>query len=157
MVQLEFQRKVARLHRAVRGAGRTASEVRQQLAHARQAVMATPGLDPSIWTDLVSLEARLRVVDIALHGDPTLTRREEAQAPSISERVALIVDNQWSASAAPTGTEIDGYRIAADAFAPVLQELRTLIEKDLPAIDARLDAAGAPWTPGRLPQWTPEK
>ncbi len=32
-------------------------------------------------------------------------------------------------------------------------KLRSLIEKDLKEIEKVLDAAGAPWTIGRLPEW----
>jgi hypothetical protein len=36
-------------------------------------------------------------------------------------------------------------------------KLRKLIETDLKAIEKQLDAAGAPYTPGRLPEWKPGK
>jgi len=38
----------------------------------------------------------------------------------------------------------------------VLSKLRTLVETDLAGLEAKAEAAGAPWTPGRVPRWTPE-
>jgi hypothetical protein len=38
-----------------------------------------------------------------------------------------------------------------------LPEIRQLVEEDLTALEAKLDAAGAPWTPGRrVPEWEDE-
>jgi len=31
--------------------------------------------------------------------------------------------------------------------------LRQLIEVDLTRLEKQLEAAGAPWTPGRIPEW----
>jgi len=38
----------------------------------------------------------------------------------------------------------------------VLEKLRTLVEVDLVNLEKALDAAGAPHTPGRIPEWKPE-
>ncbi len=36
----------------------------------------------------------------------------------------------------------------------MLDELRTLVESDLVALEEKLEAVGAPWTPGRaIPRW----
>jgi hypothetical protein len=35
----------------------------------------------------------------------------------------------------------------------VLSQLRQLIEVDLARLEKQLEAAGAPWTPGRIPTW----
>jgi len=80
----------------------------------------------------------------------------EADPPSISERVNTVVSGHWSSTSAPTQTHLDNYRIAAESFAPVLEELRKLVEVDLKNLENKLEAAGAPWTPGRVPTWKPE-
>jgi hypothetical protein len=51
---------------------------------------------------------------------------------------------------------MDNYDIAAGQFAPVLTELRNIAEVALPEVEDRLEEAGAPWTPGRIPEWSPE-
>jgi hypothetical protein len=35
-----------------------------------------------------------------------------------------------------------------------LAKLRTLAEVDLVKLEKDMEAAGAPWTPGRVPVWT---
>lgn len=73
--------------------------------------------------------------------------------PSVTERVGGIVDSQWMSTSAPTGTNREQLEIAGKLFAPVLEKLRALSETDLRALEQRLEKAGAPWTPGRVPVW----
>jgi hypothetical protein len=80
----------------------------------------------------------------------------EADPPAIAERVNQVVGGHWSSSSAPTATHLENYRLASQAFAPVLADLRKLIEVDLKSLEDKLEAAGAPWTPGRLPTWQPQ-
>jgi hypothetical protein len=82
-------------------------------------------------------------------------RRNEPTLPGIQDRVQRIVEGSWVATAAPTGTQRDNYTVAAKLFGETLAQLRTLIETDLAGIEQRAEAAGAPWTPGRVPQWQP--
>ena len=55
-----------------------------------------------------------------------------------------------------TGTSRQAYRAAGERFQSVLADLRGLIEEDLAALEDELERSGAPWTPGRVPRWTPE-
>jgi hypothetical protein len=73
------------------------------------------------------------------------------------DRVQSVVGSTWSAEAPATGTHNRSYAIAAEAFAPVLDRLRTLVETDMKALNDRLEAIGAPWSPGRVPRWTIER
>jgi hypothetical protein len=48
---------------------------------------------------------------------------------------------------------MEQYQIASDELAAEVPKLRRLIETDIKALEKHLDAAGAPYTPGRLPDW----
>jgi hypothetical protein len=100
-----------------------------------------------------ALEDRLHAIGVALSGDATIRSRSESTPPAIADRVDDVVSGHWTSTSAPTETQREAYRIAGAAFEPVLEELRRLLEDDLPAIEAKLDDAGAPWTPGRIPRW----
>ena len=45
------------------------------------------------------------------------------------------------------------YNAAAQDFEQTLAQLRQLIEGDLARLEKQMEAAGAPWTPGRIPEW----
>jgi hypothetical protein len=95
----------------------------------------------------------LKNLNERLNGDAVVSRYNEPVSSSIVDLVQTVVEGQWSTSAAPTKTQRDSYAYAAETFAPVLAELRTLIETDLRAVEQQMEKAGAPWTPGRLPDW----
>jgi hypothetical protein len=85
---------------------------------------------------------------VAGYNEPTPT--------SIASRVRWIVQGNWTTTTAPTGTQRQSCQIAAEEFAEVLARLQTLVETDLQGLEAKAEAAGAPWTPGRVPRWQPE-
>jgi hypothetical protein len=153
---LSFQQKTARLQRAVTGAIQSIDEAETRIKHLKQAQLDTPAAPPELHDQLRALEPRLRAIKIALTGDRLLASENEPTPSSISDRVNVIIGTQWSSSSAPTGTSQEAYRVAAELFADELAKLRTLIGTDLAALEAKAEAAGAPWTPGRLPTWQPE-
>ncbi len=153
---LAFKLKTARLQRAVRGASKAADEAASRIAHLRKAILETPAADPALLTENEAMRDELNELLRRLRGDRTLAQRNEPQPPSIMERVENVVDSAWYATSAPTQTQRDAYTYAGEEFADLLARLRTLMTERLPALEARLEAAGAPWTPGRLPDWKME-
>jgi hypothetical protein len=149
---LELQRQTARLQRAVMGSVQVVREQRQRLDLIRRALMLTPPADQKLLDQVRDLDNRLRDIQVALAGDQVVGRYNEPTPPSIVERVQNVVGG-WSATGAATTTQRQGYEAAAEAFAPVLEKLRTLVETDIKALDDRLEAIGAPYTPGRVPRW----
>ena len=77
----------------------------------------------------------------------------DAQIRAILERVRTIVEDQRFSLARPTQTQQDSYAVASQEFAEALDKLRALVDGDLRQLEKALDLAGAPWTPGRLPEW----
>jgi DNA repair exonuclease SbcCD ATPase subunit len=149
----EFQQKVARLQRAVSGTLEAANELAGRLDQAKRALDQTPAID-SRWKDFArNLEKRNRAILMALRGDTALRARNENTPVSIVERVSTIVGNQRLSVVHPTKTDMDACTIAGQEFSQELEKLRTLIEVDFRSLEKALDAAGAPWTPGRLPEW----
>ncbi len=152
---LAFQRKAARLQRAVLGAIRAADEAQKRITHLRQAALDTPEIDLALLTEVCGLHTRLRELLYKLRGDPTLMKRYVPAPPSIQQRVSQLT-GQWRTTSPPTQTQRDAYRHAGEEFTGVLAKLRKLIEEDLASVERRMEQAGAPWTPGRLPEWEPE-
>jgi len=148
-----FQQKVSDLDRAFRGAVKWATNAESRIAHTRKALFDTPGADTAMLAESKSLQTEIDDILVELNGDETRENRNVFTPPSISERVNRIVRSQWDTTSAPTQTKKDGYEWAADAFAKELGRLKALAS-DLEAFESQLEAAGAPWTPGRLPNWT---
>ena len=153
---LAFEEKTARLQRAVTGAVKLAGETAERIKYIQRAVLEAPKADARLTEQVNALQNRLLDLQGKLVGDPVLRAHNEGQPPSIVERVDQVVGGHWGASSAPTETHRENYRLAAQAFAPVLDDLRKLVEVDLKGVEDKLELAGAPWTPGRVPIWKPE-
>ena len=150
---VEFQTKVARLQRAVQGALDAANSLTPRLAAIRRALMETPNAPESLLQEAAALEKRKNEILRALRGDQALRQRNMNLPASISERVGDIVGGQRMSTQKPTQTHIDQYAVAAAEFEGTLNSLRQLIEVDLQKLEKQMEAAGAPWTPGRVPDW----
>jgi hypothetical protein len=110
-------------------------------------------LPQSLHDQATALDRRTNEIIRALSGDAEARRRNMNTAPSINERVSYVVNAQRMSTARPTQTQHNQYAAAAQDFEGVLAQLRQLIEVDLSRLEKQLEAAGAPWTPGRIPEW----
>jgi photosystem II stability/assembly factor-like uncharacterized protein len=149
----EFEQKVLKLQRAVTGALETANDLNTKLERIKKTLDHAPGPDLKWKTIVRRLEEKNRAILRALRGDPILQARSENLPPSISERVNFAARAQRYSLGRPTGTQRRMYEIASEEFASELGKLRTLVEKELAPLQRALEEAGAPWVPGRIPEW----
>ena len=150
---VEFQKRVARLQRAVQGALDTSNALKPRLGLIRRALLDTPAAGDKLLDDAAAIDKRLNELLRALRGDAALRARNINLPPSINERVNGIVNSQRLSTSRPTQTQMNQYAAAAQDFEQALAQLRQLIEGDLARLEKQMEAAGAPWTPGRIPEW----
>ena len=91
---------------------------------------------------------------VRLNGDATVSSRAEPVPLALSGRVATIAYGTWNSQSGLAGNFTDSYAVAAQQLPAVLAELKS-IESALAAVEAELEAEGAPWTPSRIPDWQP--
>jgi photosystem II stability/assembly factor-like uncharacterized protein len=151
--QEEFLRKTAKLYRAVNGALQTAQDLQSRLKTIREALRQTPAAEKDLSAVADGIEQRDREILRALRGDLEMAKQNEPVASSIDQRVNSIMEGERFSLAKPTASHIDSYNVAAAEFGEQLTKLRTLVEVDLVKLEKDMEAAGAPWTPGRLPSW----
>ena len=152
---LAFQRKAASLQRAAMGAMEVLGDAGQQLVLIKKSIEDTPGIDSALGAEARALEGRVREMQKRFFGDRVKARRSEPTLPGILGRVGRAAGN-WESRSEITGTHQDAYEIAANEFESLLGDLRVLVQQDLKSLNDKLEAAGAPWTPGRFPVWTKE-
>ena len=144
-----FQQETAELLRRTHGAAAEARRVRERLRHLRAALRETPGADEALFGRMDTVLETLSDLEVRLQGDPARQSRNHPAAPSIRGRAAQVAGGHWDTRQTPTATQRESLRIAAAEFAGLVGELRTLVDEDLARLEADLEAAGAPWTPGR--------
>jgi len=152
--QAEFQRKVARLYRAVSGAIHTGEDLEARLKAIRTALPEAPAIEKELGMTADTLERRNREILRVLRGDQELAKRNEPVPSSIHDRVNSIMEGERFALTKPTETHLDAYNIAASEFTDALAKLHTLVTVDFAKLETDMEAAGAPWTPGRVPEWS---
>ncbi|MBS1241459.1 MAG: hypothetical protein H6R40_886, partial [Gemmatimonadetes bacterium] len=150
-----FYRKAADLQRAVMGSQQALTGALQQLSLLQRALDETPTADLALRQEATALENRLRDLQVELAGDQTIASRSESTPPAISDRVQNMISGTYQTLYGPTATHRRDYDIAAEAFGAWLPRLKQVVESDMKALQARAEAAGAPWTPGRVPEWKP--
>ena len=99
------------------------------------------------------MERTLDEINRALNGDRVIAGFNEGVPASISDHVQAAASPARGTTGRPTKTAQEQYQIASDLLAAEIPKLRKLLETDIKAIEKQLDAAGAPPTPGRLPDW----
>lgn len=148
----EFCKKIAELSRVVQSATQYRGELANKVRYMKQAIIETPKLPLELSKAIQDIEKRLAAVNRQLNGDATLARREFETTPSINGRIGYITGVLWNTTAAPTQTQIDNYTIASKQFTPVYNELKAIAE-EIKKLEDVLEKSGAPYTPGRMPEW----
>jgi hypothetical protein len=72
------------------------------------------------------------------------------------QRLGRITGGAWSGALHDvTGMQREQYDILAGELGDVLDRLSRAVDVDLKRIEDAAEAAGAPWTSGRVPTWRP--
>ena len=147
-----FNKKVAELTRAITGSDEFRKEMSDNLAYLKKAVLDGANVPAETYSQIINIESDLREVNRKLNGDQLRSRYEGSAPTSVKQRVELITGALWSTTAAPTNTFIKSYDVAASKFDEILSDLKS-IESSIKQIESELEKSGAPYTPGRFPEW----
>jgi hypothetical protein len=149
-----FHQQTARLQRAALGTNAALGEAETRLGLLRRAIEATAGAPPTLAARGRAVATRLRDLRTELAGDPVIEAAQEPTPPTLLNRIQRVVGNTWSTTQAPTATHHRNYEIAAQQLGEFLPKLRAALD-ELRKLEDDAEAAGAPWTPGRVPVWKP--
>jgi hypothetical protein len=149
----EFQEKLGKLQKALTATQEAATEAGTRLDSIKRAIDATPSLSPKFHEQAIGLQRDLAAINLALSGDRIWRSHNEGIPASISDRIQAAGSPLRATSSHPTKTAMEQYQIGSDELALQIPKLRKLIETDIRNLEKQLDAAGAPPTPGRLPDW----
>ncbi|MFK7924495.1 MAG: WD40/YVTN/BNR-like repeat-containing protein, partial [Bacteroidia bacterium] len=150
-----FMGKASELQRSVSAAGAMSRDISKRMDYLKAAVRNTPEVPLDMLGKIKEIEDDLREISLALNGDPSVSKRQFETLPSIGGRVGRIL---WglseSSSAIPTEMK-DQYEIAGELFEPVMEQLEGVVSA-VQKIEKELETMGAPYTPGRMPNWNRE-
>lgn len=149
---LDFCKKVSEMRKAVSALSGIYGELDGRLSDIKTALEDTPTPPAGLYKKVFALQTQLRETGILLNGDATLARREFETSPSVSGRVGGLVGNMWSTTSAPPQVYRDEYAAVARQIKPILDALKS-VDAEINVVEKVLGSKGAPYTPGRWPEW----
>jgi len=145
---LAYHRELSELSKSANAMRGTFGELNERLEYYQAALRLVER--PDLKEKVDALEDKLKAIRIQLYGDPIKRKLEIDQAPAISRRINTAIWTGTSSLSDPTKTSAMVKAIAEEQLGPVMAALQNIMTQDIPAIDAVLDSARAPWTPGRV-------
>ena len=146
----EFASDLADLRNAAAKSNKALYEFNNRVKFLKQAVITTPEAPLNWIEDLTKIDEHLGQLSIKMNGDRSLSKREFETPSSINDRVGTAVYYLWRTTSAPTSTQREQYKIAKEDLAFVNDELKA-IKSQIMDIQNQLDAKGAGYTPGWMP------
>ena len=147
-----FNKKVAKLTRAVSGADEYRKSLGEKITYFKKAVIDGAGVPEESYNNVIKIEKELDDFNRKLNGDPLKAQYEGFSPTSVKQRVDMITSSLWNTTSAPTTTYIDNYNAAANQFEGLLSALKS-IDEEVKSLESQLEKYGAPYTPGRFPEW----
>ena len=145
---LAFYERAGELQRRVMGMNAAAAAAMQSIQAMKNAAVRDPAGTTELRDAARALELRLTDLQQILTGDPTRARRQEAAMPGVIGRIQTAMGGMGSTHG-PTGTHRQQLDIAERQFNGAAPDFRRVLDDEIPALQARFDAAGIRWTPGR--------
>ncbi len=144
-----FQRETSELLRSALGAAAELRRAGERLRHMRAALVETPLAQPGLFEGLDDLAAQIADFELRLFGDSIRRRRNEPSTPSILGRIQQVAGGHWETRQPPTSTQQQSLELAREGLTALTRDVATFLETELANMESALEAAGAPWTPGR--------
>ena len=146
---VEFHKKAAEVGRQFSAATATLSDMENRLRHIRQAVQAVSVPTADLLTDLRAIDLKISDLRKVFFGNNTAATLDQVRPESIASRLGDVAGDIFGSTSAPTKTQRDNLSLGEAALQQQMPKLKQLAETDLKAIERKLEAAGAPYTPGR--------
>jgi photosystem II stability/assembly factor-like uncharacterized protein len=106
------------------------------------------GVYNALMTEISGLQLAAEKLNTQFNGDGLLASKEFETAPGINDRIDAAVSGMVYSSNGPTITHVDAFKAGKSAFVAWLADLKQL-DTQFKQLQAKLDAAKVPYTPGR--------
>ncbi len=144
-----FLARLADVSRAVSAASEAVSQALKRVDMLGTALERSRSAPDSLDSELHGIRKDLLAIDEALSGNRARAAVEDDGPMTITRRVRVAQMGTALSTYGPTPTHRRSLEIAEQDLAKLREQLNAVLEQQLPAFEKKLEAAGAPWTPGR--------
>ncbi len=152
---VNFEKKVMQTTRIIWATTNYYKNLYNQLYSLKQAALNTPNIDFATVSQINHTIAELDTLKYTIYGPDAKASWEEVppQIMPIENRLEAILQAHWECSHTVTQTEKDNLKIVTEEFKPVYEQIKKIGKQTIPMLEKKLEQAGAPYTPGILPDW----
>jgi hypothetical protein len=144
----DFGRRINDAARGLDAAGQVLSSAVDRVGLMKIALERSQA-GPELDAELEGVRRDLDALQTQLNGNRSKNALSEPQAPLVGDRLGVADFGRRVSTYGPTPTHQRSLEIAEQELAAFKARLRDIVEQRLPALEKRLQAAGAPWTPGQ--------
>jgi len=139
--------EIAETRRNVSAASEYMNDATKSLQTVKNAIFSM-GVDAGLIKEISDIQLSMEKLNLRLNGDALLASREFETAPGIYDRIETAVYGMVYSSNGPTITHVNAFRDGKKVFTEWIVELKQ-VHNRIQALNAKLDAAKVPYTPGR--------
>ncbi|MEM9384277.1 MAG: glycosyl hydrolase [Pseudomonadota bacterium] len=148
-VAFAFNRAVDKLEGQTSAAGARIDAGMERVTAVRSVLLRTAEADPTLGERAYAIGKALSGLKDRLQGNEMRAMANDPGTPSVGDRLFHAGLGRVLSTYGPTHGHEMSLRLAETEFAKIATELTDLLDVQLVEIEMALDAAGAPWTPGR--------
>jgi len=146
---MAFMKEVAAFDRSVTALSGTLNEAQRKMKLLGVAARSAVSGDPATLDDrYTAIRAEVLALDEMLNGNAARNAIYERTQPTVRSRLGKVMYSIYGSTYGPTQTAREQLAYAKAEYGDLLARVRTLTETTIPAFEAELIAAGAPWVPG---------
>jgi photosystem II stability/assembly factor-like uncharacterized protein len=143
-----FWDRLSKLQRGVSAANAALGNLNGRLNGLKAALENSRTTPDTLDSEWQTLRTEVHELDALLNGNRSVGRGFGAVKETIQSRLGKAMVGTAQSTYGPTRTHLDVVGYAEADFADVRKRLNTLMKTTLPAFEAKLIDAGAPWAPG---------
>ena len=144
-----FSRELAETNRQAQGVNEILEATGERLKLIKHALLQSTVSDTTLDDEVRMLEQRLLDMRELAFGNEVQDTLGEPVPHSIGRRLSAAATGTMMSTYGPTPNHQKTLAIAQEELAELKAGLAQLVDVDLPAFEAKLEAAGVPWTKGR--------
>lgn len=144
-----FWQELGSVQRGATAANQALGHARAQMKSLRLALDRSLAPPQELEQDLHDLQQAIEGLAYALGGSEERNALGALTTPSVGERLFHAMLGTAASSRAPAASHQRSLELAKSQFADIREQMNRLTQQQIPAFEARLRDAGAPWTPGQ--------
>lgn len=151
---VDFQIKANELTRTITGTEEYLNDLIKKVNKLKQAIITAPSATYEMLNDANRVALELDNLYLKFNRESKYPSTEE-NPPSpntINERLEVLAYTHYRSTEPITAREKMVYEILVEEFPPIYNRIKEIGEIDIINLERKLEEAGAPYTPGRLPK-----